>query len=243
MQRFAVSFCRYPYKCSTMKYFLKFFCLIMMAVVLLQSCTKEDNFPDTKTITRGEKWGLRIGSSALDVYTRLQQLGSEKGFGAVSIVGQHYFSAPEELQDRLSFYQAITLQSPEAVINRVVISFSKDVINSIEAGGGMLNEIDQWPQGVSNETVIHKGDKIATLYDKLVGLYQISTYVNYQIILPEKTLSKDFDPAMINYNEWGFSFEDDVKPGKRGRTSVGLFFKNGKLEKISYSYDESNVYN
>lgn len=64
---------------------------------LLFSCKKENNLPRTKTITSGNKWGLQIGSSPLDVYTRLRQLGKEKGFDNITVNGQHYFSKPEEL--------------------------------------------------------------------------------------------------------------------------------------------------
>lgn len=216
--------------------------ILLLSLVLLQSCSKEDNFPRTETITNGSKWGLQIGSSALEVYTQLQQLGVEKGFTSVSIVGQHYFSKPEKLQERLPFYRGITLQSPDVVIHRVFITFSGDEVSSIEQGGGMLTEINKWPQNLSNEMAVHKGDKIDKLYDKLVALYQMPAYSNYLLILPEKTLSKNFDPEMTNYDEWRFGFGEDVKPGRRRRTSVRLFFKNGKLEKISCSYDENDVY-
>lgn len=143
----------------------------------------------------------------------------------------------------MPFYRAVTLTSPASSIYRVVIIFDGDQVNSIEAGGALPAEIDKWPQEVPNEMAIHKNDKLSVLYNKLVAIYQIPEYSNYQLNLPEKTLAKDFDPAMVNFNKWSFDFFVDVKPGKSGRNSVSLYFENGSLGKIRYSYDEMDVYN
>lgn len=223
-----------------MKSKLLFFIPILL---LLFSCKKENNVSRTETITNGSKWGLQIGSSASAVYAQLQQLGIEKGFSDVAVVGQQTFSKPEELQRRLPFYRSITLTSPASIIQRVIIVFDKDQVSSIEAGGALPDVIDKWPQDVPSETAIHKNDQWGVLYNKLLAIYQIPAYSNYLLNLPDKTLSKDFDPEMANYDEWGVGFVVDVKPGKSGRNSVSLYFKNGKLGKIRCTYDEVDVYN
>jgi len=100
--------------------------LITISVLLLLfSCKKENNAPFTENITKGEKWGIRIGSSAADVYTQLQQTGIEKSFNSVAIVYRPYFSKPEQVQQLLPFYNAVTLSNKAGIVERAVIQLTK----------------------------------------------------------------------------------------------------------------------
>ncbi len=141
--------------------------LLIPFFLFLFSCKKENNFPRIETITSGSKWGIQIGSSASTVYMQLQQLGIQKGFSDVAVVGQQVFSKPEELKSRLPFYSSVTLTSSASVIQRVIIFFNNDQVSSIEAGGALPGEIDKWPQDGPNEMAIHKDDKLDVLYNKL----------------------------------------------------------------------------
>jgi hypothetical protein len=116
-------------------------------------------------------------------------------------------------------------------------------VSSIEVGGAMLNPITTWPQNTSDETAIHVNDPIDKIYEKLLAIYQIPAYSNYQIILPDKTLTKPFDPNMANYDEWAFDFSKNISTGKVGRSFVRLFFTNKKLVKIRHEYYENEVLN
>ncbi|HMG10555.1 MAG TPA: hypothetical protein VK609_18715 [Mucilaginibacter sp.] len=216
--------------------------VLAIPVLLLFSCKKENTFPQVETITRGSKWNLRIGSSSADVYTQLQQLGKEKDFYDVA-VNQQPVSSLQEIQHRFEFYHAITLETKTGALDRVIIQLGQDKINSIEAGGALPDEIPKWPQNASDNMAIKKGDPITGIYDKLLAIYKMPAYGNYRIILSDKPLDKPFDPNMVNYEEWGFSFFVDVKPGKSGRFSVILNFKNGELNKITNEYSEFDVYN
>jgi hypothetical protein len=101
--------------------------------------------------------------------------------------------------------------------------------------------VSKWPLDVPDTFAIHTNDPVAKIYDKLLAIYQIQEYSDYQIILPEKTLSKPFDPDMVNYDEWAFSFSMDVKPGIGGSSSVRLVFKNERLFKLIHEYKENEV--
>lgn len=215
--------------------------VLTITVLLLFSCKKDKTFPEVETITKGSKWNLRIGSSSADVYTQLQQLGKEKKFYDVSI-NQQPVSSLQEIQHRFEFYQAITLETKTGALDRVNIQLGQNKINSIIAGGALPNEVAKWPQNASDDVAIKKDDPIAGIYDKLLAIYKMPPYSNYQILLSDKPLNKPFDPAMTNYGEWKFYFFVDVTAGKSGRYSVVLNLKDGKLKKITNEYKEFDIY-
>lgn len=216
--------------------------LLIFPVLFLFSCELENNYPQIENITNGGKWTLQIGSSPIEVYSQLHQLGIEKKFDAVAIVYRKPFSKPEEIRNYLGLYRAITLQSKSGVIDRVLIQFNQNKVSSLETGGAMLDATSSWPQNASEEIAIHVNDPIDKVYEKLLAIYQMPTYNKYQIILPDKSLEKPFDPDMANYDEWGFAFSYEVKPGRGGISSVRLFFKNGKLSRIRHEYNEADIY-
>lgn len=215
---------------------------LIFPVLFLFSCELENSFPQIESITSGRKWTLQIGSSPLEVYSQLYQLGIEKKFDAVAIVYRKPFSKPEEIQSFLGLYRTITLQSKSGIIERVLIHFNQDKVSSIETGGAMLDDTSSWPQNTSDEIAIRVNDPIDKMYEKLLAIYQIPIYRDYQIILPDKSLEKPFDPDMANYDEWGFSFSYEVEPGRGGISSVRLFFENGKLSRIRHEYNEADIY-
>jgi hypothetical protein len=216
---------------------------VISTLFLLHSCAKEDIFPQVENTTSGKKWTLQIGSSPLDVYSQLQILGKEKNFDAVAIVYRKPYSKPEEIENYLGFYQAITLQSKSGVMERALIQFSQDKVSSIEVGGALPDPIATWPPNSPDEIAIHVNDPVDKVYGKLLAIYQIPTYRDYQIILPDKTLKKPFDPNMANFDEWAFDFSENISAGKVGRSFVRLFFNDKKLVKIRLEYKENEVVN
>ena len=221
----------------------KLILLVVPMLFLFFSCGQDDTFPRIENTTSGEKWTLKIGSSPTEVYAQLQKLGTEKNFGSVAIVNRKPFSKPEEIQNYFGLYQAITLQTKSGVIERALILFNQDKVSSIEVGGAMLDSTNAWPQNTSNEIAIHVNDPIDKIYEKLLAIYKIPTYSDYQIILPDKSLEKPFDPDMANYDEWAFDFSKNISTGTVGRSSVRLFFNNQKLVKIRDEYSEDEVVN
>jgi len=215
--------------------------LLIALILFLYSCNTDDDFPNIETITSGTKWTLKIGSSPLEVYGQLQELGLEKNFDDISVVYRQPFSKPENIENDFSLYRSITVVSTSGAINRALIQFNDDKVSSIEKGGALLDAVDKWPQNVGDETAIHIDESLNGIKEKLYAIYQISEYQNYQIVLSNKWLQKSYDPDMNNYNEWAFAFSEDINVSTVGLSSVNLFFKNGKLSKITHRYNEAEV--
>lgn len=72
--------------------------LLLIPGLLFFSCKKGQDLPVTETITKGDKWGIRIGSSPADVYTQLQIAGKQKGFGQVAVITRQYYDDPKQMK-------------------------------------------------------------------------------------------------------------------------------------------------
>ncbi|MEO5909393.1 MAG: hypothetical protein ABIP95_00825 [Pelobium sp.] len=213
-------------------YFLALF------VLIISSC-KKDSSNYSETIKKGNKWGLSIGSTPEMVYAQLQKLNQEKDIHSVSVVYRQSYTKPEELKNKLPFYNALTLEKASGQTDRIVIEFKEDKVSSIYTGGGLLNEVKEWPQNLPDDVTIHQNDLVATMYNKLVAIYQVNDYNQYKLTLPDKILTKAFDADMANYKEWAFEFAKNVGANVSGRSSVRLLFENGKLNKILHQYQEN----
>jgi hypothetical protein len=219
--------------------------LLIIPVFLLFSCKKEkdNSFPNLETVTQGSKWSLKIGSSYLDTYTQLQQLGKEKNILDVAVIRQQPISSLDQIQYDLQFYNAVSIESTTGTQDRVEFQFNQDKISSIQTGGTQAAEVTKWPQDVADNLTIKKDDPVSGLYAKLQAIYQMPAYqTSYRIILPDKPLDKPFAPDMANSSEWLFYYFEDVKSGRSGRYTVSLIFKDGKLNKITSEYAEFDVY-
>lgn len=215
----------------------------IIPALILFSCIHEDDSSFTQTISEGEKWGIEIGSSPADVFAQLEEIGGEKGFNDVAVVYRQPFSSPQEVEHHLNYYQAITMTNDNGRIERALIEFLEDKVTSISAGGALPEKVFQWPEDVSEEIAVRENDTVDVLYGKLLAIYQRPAYSNYKIVLPNKTLTKSFDPDMANYDEWAFSFSNEVKAGVGASSSVRLFFKSGRLDKIQHQYRENEIFN
>lgn len=223
-----------------MKKLLLFF---IPTLFLFFSCEQDDIFPKEENTTKGKKWTLQIGSSPTEVYNQLQVLATEKNFGTIAIVYRKPYSKPEEIQNIFSFYRTITLETKSGIVNRAVIELNQGKVSSIETGGALLESVSKWPSETPDEITIQINDYIDVMYQKLLSIWKISPYINYQIVLPDKSLEDSFDPDMANYDEWAFDFSKNIASNKVGRSFVRLFFKNKKLVKIREKYDENVTVN
>ena len=217
--------------------------LLLIAFLTVLSCEKDDSFPQIESITSGEKWTLQIGSDPTEVYSQLQELGLEKNFDNVGIVYRQPFSTPDDIQSDLSLYRSISLETTTGAVERTLIQFDGDKVKSIEKGGAHLATIPKWPDDLTNESTIFPDDPISEIRQKLLAIYQVPAYQNFQIVLSDKWLEKPYDPNMDNYDEWAFSFSEDVGSGRSGLSSVRLYFSNGNLVKIRHEYNEAEVFN
>lgn len=217
--------------------------LITVAMLFAISCEIDDAYPQIENITRGGKWTLQIGSSPIEVYSQLQELGLEKNFDDIAIVYRQPYSFPAEIESDLSLYRSITLETPSGRVERVLIQFNEDKVTSIEKGGALLDIIPKWPESETDEIAIQVNDPLADIPAKLITIYQNPIYENYKIILSNKWLEKSYDQDMDNYDEWAFTFSEDISSQRVGLSSVHLFFKSEKLSKIRHEYNEVDIVN
>lgn len=217
--------------------------VLIFCLLLTISCGNEDSFPVTETITSGTKWTLKIGSPKEEVYSQLQNLGAEKNFDDVAIAFRKSFVNPEEIKSDLNLYRAITLESPSPQIERVLIQFENDKVKSIQKGGALLTDISKWPENIPESFAIHINDPVKDIHQKLVVIYQDASYKDHKITLSDKWLAKPYDPDMVNYDEWYFTFSTNLGSSKSGTSAVNLFFSNNRLVKIQHHYNEGIILN
>lgn len=167
----------------------------------------------------------------------------QKNFDDVAIAYRKPFLKPEEIQSDLSLYRAVTLETSSGRIERILIQFDQNKVKSIEIGGALLDAVAKWPENMPDEATIHLNDPIDEIREKLLAIYQNPIYEKYQIVLSDKWLEKPFDPDMINFNEWYFTFTTDISTSRSGVSAVSLFFKEGKLSKIQHYYNEAEMLN
>lgn len=217
--------------------------LILFTALVSLSCMNDDNFPKTENITKGQKWTIKIGSTHAEVYQQLQELNIEKQFNSVATIYRQPYNNPEAIQADISLYNSIYLNTASGVLERILITFEDNKVVQIEKGGGLLDDIQKWPENQPDNISINIDDSVDGVIKKLISIYQIPIYQDYQITLPDKVLTKPFDPDMKNYDEWAFSFSDNVSSMRDGRNSVRLYFKNSKLVKIQNTYEEFEFVN
>lgn len=217
--------------------------LLLFTGILSFSCMNDDDFPQIENITKGKKWTLEIGTSPSEVYKQLQELSEEKKINSVNITYRTPYSKPEEIQSDISLYNAITIETTSGVLERALIQFDNNKVSSIEKGEGLLNPIQNWPEDQPTDISININDPVEIIMEKLIAIYQIPMYQDYQITLPPKWLEKPYDPDMKNYDEWFFTFSENISSSKDGRNSVKLYFKNDKLIKIKNVYEEFEFVN
>ena len=91
------------------------------------------------------------------------------------------------------------------------------------------------------------GSNHAEVYSQMQILGAEKDFSNMALITPEaklvaQDLNKPYDAELQNYSTWTFSFSVAVKdPNKSGRTSVRLYFSNGKLGQIESTYSEDPI--
>uniref|UniRef100_UPI0040486773 hypothetical protein n=1 Tax=Mariniflexile sp. TaxID=1979402 RepID=UPI0040486773 len=215
--------------------------LLLFIALFTFSCMNEDDFPQIENITKGEKWTLKIGSTYSQVYEQLQELNVERKFNTVNVTYRKPYSKPEEIQSDISLYNSISIETTSGVLERILITFGDNKVTYIEKGGGLLDYIQKWPENQPNNISINIDDSVDIIIEKLIYIYQIPIYQDYQIILPDKLLTKPYDSDMKNYDEWAFSFFEKISFNKDGRNTVRLYFKNNKLVKIKNTYEEFEI--
>ncbi|QNN42970.1 hypothetical protein [Pedobacter roseus] len=216
---------------------------MMLLLIVISACKKEKQGDYSESITKGEKWGIRIGSTQAEVYAQLQKAGPALDFQNVAIYGRKPYSAPEKLAEIIPFYYALTIYSNSGTLDRAVLLFSGDKVQQISTGGGLTTEVMRWPEGASDDTAIKLDDPVGNIGAKLIKIHQLPAYANYGFVLSDKPLNKPFDPDLNNYSDWQFVFSDFVSSSVSGTSTVKLHFSAGRLERMDHDYREAQIFN
>lgn len=215
----------------------------MLLLMIMSACKKEKQGDYSETITQGEKWGIKIGSTQAEVYAQLQKAGPTLDFQYLGIYGRKPYTSPEKVAEILPFYYALTIYSSTGTLDRAVFLFSGDKIQEIAAGGGLTSGITKWPDGAADDTAIKVDDPVSTIGAKLLKIHQLPAYTTYSFVLSDKPLNKPYDPDLNNYSDWQFVFSDFVSASISGTSTVKLHFNAGKLERIDHDYREGQIFN
>lgn len=226
-----------------MKLFIQNFykCVLLLCMAFALSCSKENHFPRIDEITKTGIWNIKISASPLEVYQQLQELNKEKPINRVSLVYRKPYSYPEQMKDIVKFYDILTLQNNNGIIERTIFFFNDEKVGTIEYGGSHLASILSWPQNSTADNAIALSDPIDIFNKKMLHIFKDSKYENYSLILPDKPLALPFDTDMKSYEEWAFDFSENINARLIARNSVRLYFKSDKLIKIKREYSEVNM--
>jgi hypothetical protein len=216
---------------------------IVLLLFCLSSCKKDKQGNYSETITTGEKWGIRIGSSHAEVFAQLKKAGPTLDFQNVAIFGRKPYSSPESLSQLLPYYYALTIYNDTGTLDRVVLLFTGDKVQQIATGGGLTVNVTKWPESAADDTAIKVDDPVSGLAAKLAKIHQLPAYATYGFVLSDKPLNKPYDADLDNYNDWQFGFSDFVSASTTGSSTVKLHFNAGKLERIDHDYREGQIFN
>lgn len=218
---------------------MKYLAFLILIVVSLTSCTKDevvaDGGPDPippkiisrDTLTTGQLWGLTIGQSAADVYAKIQAIRIEKEVGYLGVVGNFYNSL-ENLDGKIPLYTGVLLDEQVGTSTGIQIYFANGKVQSIFNNSGV--KMNKWPTNVVSAVSVAVGDKTDEVYSKLVSIKKMSAYAGKfeRISLFSKDPAKDYDPLMSNSRLW---YLNGHIADKR-YYNTDLNFSNGKLVSI-----------
>lgn len=197
---------------------MKYLAPLFVLSLFLGSCKKDHATPVTvlsktsdpiklisaDTLTTGQWWGLNIGDNALNVYTTIQNIQTEKQVNYLGIVANTYTKI-EDLKNSLPLYNSISLDQKEGTNNGIQIYFASNKVKSIWTNGG--TQLHKWPSNTGVASTIAKDDAIETLYAKLINIKQMEAYKNMfeRVSLFDKDINKNFDPQVSKSPQWHFS--------------------------------------
>jgi hypothetical protein len=182
------------------------------------------------SITTGKYLGVEIGAEAETVYATLQKPDQAVNLRYVSIVG-NIFSSVSQLQGRLNLYQSLYLDELKGTDSGVQITFEAGSVKNIYLNSGQ--GLSQWPQKEGVSASVRTGDKVESLYPKLLNISNNKSYSNKfeRISLFVKELSTQYDPVMANSRQWYIYYT--TAPGVYEDFKIN--FENGKVKYLDVS--------
>lgn len=224
-----------------MKYlfFLSFF------LCFLSACTKEeepaiticppvDRVISTDTLTSGTLWGIQIGESASNTYSKIQSLSAEKRITYIGVVG-NVFTDLSSIENSIPLYTSVFLDEAKGTESSIQLSFKEGRVSSIYTNAGV--ELNKWPANYDKSSSITKNDLVETIYSKLVNIKRMKIFEKKfeRISIFGKDVSKAYDSNMSVSPQWYFRSGVDSK----SYYLIHLSFNEGKLSSIYYTFYET----
>jgi hypothetical protein len=219
---------------------MKYFYLLFVVLMSFTACIKEESEPkpivdpmpekllSRDSLTSGQKWGLAIGMSAAEVYSKIQAIKAERHIVHLSVVG-NVFTNLESLDNKIHLYTSILLDQKIGTENGIQIYFAENKVKSIWTNGGI--QLTSWPSK-SNKTasVIVVGDQTTAIYPKLLNIKRMPLYASKfeRISLFTKDLEQAYDMPLSMSTLWYLTSDTD----NTSYTRLYLNFKAGVLISI-----------
>jgi len=220
--------------------------LLFLAAILFTACRKEDldnriiveppfqSQISADTITNGQLYGLTIGQTSLEVYTKIQQVQAAEKMGNLNIVN-NVFTNIDSLKTRLPLYTGIFMDEEKGTPNGVQLGFENNKVKTIFLNDGTM--LAHWPSGFSTKAVINVGDPVDGIYQKLASIKKddVASKKLQRLSVFFKDNNKPFDPQMSASPQWYFIATLSAKRYNH----VSLNFAAGKLVSIYTTVFES----
>jgi hypothetical protein len=220
---------------------MKQFLFLSLIVLSFSACKKEsteapviveprpEKLLSSDTLRTGTMLGFTIGQPSVLIYTKLQDIRTEKGINNLAIVG-NVFTNLDSLANRIPLYTQILLDETIGTSTGIQITFTNNIVSSIYTNDGV--KLGSWPGGNVNASV-QVGNKREDIYNKLVNIKKVAGLAKKfeRISVFAKDVNKSYDLNMSLSPQWYFAFNLNTKQYNR----IQLNFTAGKLISI-YSY-------
>jgi hypothetical protein len=220
--------------------------IFLLAAVLFTACKKADvdnrviveppfqRQISSDTLTSGQLFGLTIGQTGAELYTKLQQIQVAEKIGGLTIVNNGY-SSIDSLKTRLPLYTGFFMDEATGTSTGVQIGFENNKVKTIFLNNGMM--LTRWPAGFAQNTTINVGDPVDDIYQKLVNIKKnpVPAKKLESLSVFFKDNNKPFDPQMSASPQWYFISTITAKRYNH----VSLNFTAGKLVSIYTAVLES----
>lgn len=180
------------------------------------------------SLTSGEFLGFKIGEKASEAYSTAQEESKVSNLHIVSNIVTDFVS----LKERLPLYNYILIDEMRGTDKGVQLTFKEGVLTGFFENSGKALRV--WPEGENTSSSFRLGDRIESIYDKLITIKSKNKYAKHfeRTMLLTKDVDKAYDMDMEQSPYWYFAYQ----PEDKHLNVVQLHLKDGKLDYIIVEY-------
>ncbi|MBV7532521.1 hypothetical protein [Chitinophaga sp. sic0106] len=210
--------------------------LLLMPVILLWSCKKDDTIPANEDVTQGSRWGIIIGSTPEQVYQQLQTLQSPLRVKSVYRIPRTQYEKIADFKSDPTLYNRFLIHGVDSA-GVVSIDYEQSITKIMWSGPDGTYSLDKWP--ANTDTYLTVGDSATVIQSKMSKIFEKWPYhARYEIATGRKPLSAGFDVEMKKWNLWQFTASALVTSETFGVYVISLYFSSNKLSRINIQYME-----